>query len=154
MTARIIIADDHEILRDGVRALLARVRPEWEICGEAADGAQAIALVDELQPDLVILDITMPGISGLEACLRIRQAGSTCPILIFTTHQSGRLADDAMRCGANGCVTKSQAARQLVLAIDTLLSGGTYFGSPGAPESPPRSPALGTLLLRSLVMAA
>ena len=153
MTARIVIADDHEILREGVKALLARARSEWEICGEAAE--QTIQLVHELKPDLLILDITMPGISGLEACLRIRRTGVTCPILIFTTHQSGRLADDALRFGANGCVTKSEAARQLVLAIDTLLAGGTYFGSPPAPEpSPSGGPALGMLLLRSSQAAA
>ena len=149
MTARILIADDHELLREGVKSLLARSRPDWEVCGEAADGAQAVALVQDLKPDLLILDVTMPGVSGLDACLRIRRLGISCPVLIFTTHQSGHLDADARKCGANGCVTKSQAARQLVIAIDALLSGGTYFGSPTAPQPfPSQGPKLSILLFR------
>jgi DNA-binding NarL/FixJ family response regulator len=137
MTARIFIADDHELLREGVKAIFARYRPEWTICGESGNGEQAIHMVQELKPDLLILDITMPGISGLEACSRVRQLGITCPVLIFTTHQSGHLFEDVLKCGASGCVTKSQAARQLVQAIDALLSGGTFFGSPGSSEPSP-----------------
>jgi DNA-binding NarL/FixJ family response regulator len=141
-------------MREGIKSLLAKARPEWEICGEAADGLQALKLAEQLKPDVLILDITMPAISGLEACTRIRRSGISCPILIFTTHESGRLAEDASNCGANGCVTKSQAARQLVLAIDTLLSGGTYFGFPSLPQSSPsRNPTQAFLLFRSAVLA-
>jgi DNA-binding NarL/FixJ family response regulator len=150
--ARIVIADDHELMREGIKSLLAKLRPEWEVCGEAANGAQAIKLMQELKPDLLILDITMPVISGLEACGLIRKLGIACPVLIFTTHQSGQLAEEARKCGANGCVQKSHAARQLIQAMETLLSGGTFFESAPVPEPRPSSkPTFGFLLFRSPV---
>jgi DNA-binding NarL/FixJ family response regulator len=86
MSVRILIVDDHEVLREGVRSLLAKLRPHWTICGEATDGDEAIQLAQELRPDLVILDITMPRLSGLEAAAHMRQLRFTFPILIFTTH--------------------------------------------------------------------
>jgi DNA-binding NarL/FixJ family response regulator len=125
---RILIVDDHEVLREGVKSLLARLRPEWKIAGEANDGEQAIELAQESKPDLVVLDITMPGVSGLEACSRMRKIGLTLPVLIFTTHESERLRTEVQQAGAQGYVLKSQAARDLVAAIDTILAGGTFFG--------------------------
>jgi DNA-binding NarL/FixJ family response regulator len=135
MSVRIVIVDDHEVLREGVRSLLAKLRPDWTICGEATDGDEAIQLAQELRPDLVILDITMPRLSGLEAAAHMRKLRFTFPILIFTTHQSERLSADVRESGAQGYVLKSQAARNLVMAIDALLAGGTFFGTP--PESKP-----------------
>jgi DNA-binding NarL/FixJ family response regulator len=133
MTARILIVDDHEVLREGLKALLAKLRPDWDICGEATDGDQAIQSVQDLKPDLVILDITMPRMSGLEASSRMRKLGLKIPILIFTTHDSERLATEVRQAGAQGYVLKSQAARNLVVAIDTILAGGTFFGAPPKP---------------------
>ena len=130
MTARILIVDDHEVLREGLKSLLAKSRPDWKICGEATDGDMAIELVKELEPDLVILDISMPRMSGLEACSRLRKLGNRIPVLIFTTHDSERLPTEVRQVGAQGYVLKSQAARNLVLAIDAILAGGTFFGSP------------------------
>jgi DNA-binding NarL/FixJ family response regulator len=135
MSARILIVDDHEVLREGLRSLLAKSRPDWEICGEATDGEQAIQQVQELKPDLVILDITMPRMSGLEASSRMRKLGLRTPHLIFTTHHSERLEIEVRKAGAQGYVLKSQAARNLVEAIDALLAGGTFFGAP--PEAEP-----------------
>lgn len=132
MNARILIVDDHEVLREGITSLLARMRPDWEICGEATDGDEAIQMAQTLSPDIILLDITMPRLSGLEASSRIRKLGLNVPILIFTTHQSSRLPEDVRQAGAQGYVLKSQAGRNLVLAIDTILAGGTFFGS--APE--------------------
>jgi DNA-binding NarL/FixJ family response regulator len=134
MTARILIVDDHEVLREGVKSLLAKSRPDWEICGEATDGEQAIQLAQELKPDIVILDITMPRMSGLEASSRMKKLGLNIPILIFTTHQFGRLETEVRQAGAQGYALKSQAARNLVQAIDTILAGGTFFGAPPQPE--------------------
>ena len=136
MQARILIADDHEIVRQGLKALLGVSRPEWQVCGEATDGAEALQAARNLKPDVVVLDITMPGMNGLEATSRMRQLGLDRPILIFTMHESGRLGADVRRAGAQGYVVKSQAARDLVLAIDTLLAGGTFFGAPSMPETP------------------
>jgi DNA-binding NarL/FixJ family response regulator len=135
MNARILIVDDHEVLREGLKSLLAKLRPEWIICGEANNGEEAIQLAQEVKPDLIILDITMPRLSGFEAAGKMRKLGIKSPILIFTTHQYDRLGEDVQQAGAEGYVIKSQAARYLVLAIDALLAGGTYLGSP--PESKP-----------------
>jgi DNA-binding NarL/FixJ family response regulator len=134
MMTRILIVDDHEIVREGLRSHLAKSRPEWDICGEATDGEQAIQFARELKPDILILDITMPRMSGLEASARMRKLGLTIPVLIFTTHDSPRLATEVRQAGAQGYVLKSQAVRHLVQAIDTILAGGTFFGAPPKPE--------------------
>src|ERR1700675_4482260 len=88
---KILIVDDHEIVREGIRRLLARSRPDWEICGEATDGKQGIDAVQRLKPDVVILDITMPGMSGLEAAQHIVKVSLGSRILIFTMRDSDRL---------------------------------------------------------------
>jgi len=154
---RIVLVDDHEVLREGVRALFAKLRPEWEICGEGTDGDQAIALARGLEPDIVILDITMPRVSGLEACTRMRKTGLKAPVLIFTTHESESLPGEVRKVGAQGCVLKTQAARSLVLAIDTILGGGTFFGGPDQDEAPaekrPDRPKPGMLRKRRISYA-
>ncbi|MGB7439255.1 MAG: response regulator transcription factor [Candidatus Acidiferrum sp.] len=150
MSVRILIVDDHEVLREGVRSIITRARPQWEICGEASDGAEAVASAQRLKPSVILLDITMPGISGLEAASRITAFGLDSKILIFTMHQSAQLANDARRVGASGYVTKSDAARYLILAIETILSGGTFFGDPQQqplPSDPPGSVGSGILFL-------
>lgn len=130
MTVTILIVDDHEVLREGIRSILTKARPEWEICGEAGTGAEAIEAASRLKPTIILLDITMPGISGLEAASRISSTRGSSKILMFTMHESGELASESLRAGARGYVTKADASRQLVLAIETLLSGGTFFGQP------------------------
>ena len=136
MSARILIVDDHEVIRQGVRSMLLRARPEWEICGEASDGKQAIEAVQRLNPDLVILDITMPNMSGLQAAPQIAKVAKDCRILIFTMHESERIAKDVRAAGAHGYVQKSQAGRDLVVAIDALLAGATFFGDKSGKKSP------------------
>jgi DNA-binding NarL/FixJ family response regulator len=132
MTARLLIVDDPEIVREGIRTLISRSRPEWVICGEADDGEHAIEAVKSLQPDAVILDVTLPGMSGLRAASHIANLGLGCrilifTILIFTMHESEWLFAEIRRAGAQGHVLKSQAARDLIRAIEKLLSGGTFF---------------------------
>jgi DNA-binding NarL/FixJ family response regulator len=124
---KVLIVDDHEIVREGIRRLLTGSRPDWEICGEATNGKQAVDNAKLLSPDVVILDITMPGMSGLEAAPQIVKLGLGCRILIFTMHDSGRLITEIRDAGAHGYVQKSQAARDLVVAIECLLQGGTFF---------------------------
>jgi DNA-binding NarL/FixJ family response regulator len=151
MPSRILIVDDHEIVREGLISLLAKSRPEWQICGEAANGDQAIEAIRRLRPDLVVMDISMPGVNGLEASSRIRLLGLSCPILIFTMHESDRLATDVRRSGAQGYVLKSQAGRDLVRAIDMLLGGGVFFGAPPEPSPPDNDePNRGTIYCRAL----
>ena len=135
MTARILIVDDHEIVRMGIRSHLLKSRPDWEVCGEAADGEQAIDFTRTLKPSLVILDITMPRLSGFEATARMRALGMNTPVLIFTTHDFATLGTDVRDAGAQGYVLKSQAVRDLVRAIDVILEGGTFFGGPQKAET-------------------
>jgi DNA-binding NarL/FixJ family response regulator len=135
--ARILIADDHEIVRDGIRTLLRRCRPEWVICGEAKNGKEAIEAATLLEPDVLVLDVTMPVMSGLEAALRITRLGLPARVLIFTMHETKSLVMEVRDVGAQGYVVKSQASRDLINAIDCILAGGTFFG----PETQPASPA-------------
>ena len=124
--ARILIADDHEIVRQGIRMLL-RARSEWEICGEAVNGREAIQLAKELNPDVIVLDVSMPVLGGLGAADDILRMNPKIKILIFTMHESKTLRTLVERIGAHGLVVKSQAARFLVEAVDRLLSGDTFF---------------------------
>ena len=135
--ARILIVDDHEIVREGIRTLLRRVRPEWEICGEAKNGKEAVEAAAALTPDLLILDVTMPVMSGLEAASRIARLGLPSRVLIFTMHETKSLIMEVRAAGAQGYVVKSQAARDLIVAIDRILAGGTFFGPEPETQSQP-----------------
>jgi len=127
MPVRVLIVDDHEIVREGISQLIARSRPEWLICGQASNGEQAIELVQTLTPDVVILDISMPKINGLQVAAKIAAMQLRCRVLMFTMHESERLARDVRAAGAQGVVLKSQAARDLIRAMDHLLAGETFF---------------------------
>ena len=127
MKARVLIVDDHEIVREGIRRLLTSSRPDWEICGEASDGKQAIDAVERLKPDVVVLDITMPGMNGLEVTSDIVKRKLGCRILIFTMHDSDGLSAEIRNAGAHGYVQKSQASSDLMQAIECLLRGKTFF---------------------------
>jgi len=134
---RVVIADDHEIVREGILRLITRLRPAWEICGEAASGSQSIELVKTQKPNVVILDITMPGMSGLEAARHIAKLDLGCRILIFTVHDSEWLKSEIRETGAPGYVQKSQVARDLVVAVERLLDGGTFFSDETPEERHP-----------------
>jgi DNA-binding NarL/FixJ family response regulator len=133
MAARILIADDHEIVLEGIRTLVGRSRREWEICGEARNGQDAVDMVRKLKPDVVVLDITMPVMSGFQAAAQIAELGLSCRVLMFTMHELDRLGIEARESGAHGYVLKSQAARDLIRAIDYLLAGNTFYGAPPEP---------------------
>jgi DNA-binding NarL/FixJ family response regulator len=129
MPVRVLIVDDHEIVREGISQLIARSRPEWLICGQASNGEQAIELVQALMPDVVVLDISMPKVNGLQVAAKIAAMQLRCRVLMFTMHESKRLARDVRAAGAQGVVLKSQAARDLIRAMDHLLAGETFFDS-------------------------
>ena len=116
---RIFIADDNEFVRRGVIGLLAP-RTNWQICGEARDGAEAIQKARELLPDLILLDISMPGLDGLEVARRLRQEVCTSKILIMSQHDATRMLPRAVEAGANACVDKSRLSEDLLLAIDRI----------------------------------
>jgi DNA-binding NarL/FixJ family response regulator len=123
MSAKILIVDDHEVVREGVRTLISRARPQWQLCGEATNAREAIEACRTLKPDVTVLDITMPGMSGLEASSVMSALG--CRVLIFTMHESEHLAAEVSQAGAQGFVLKSQAGKDLIRAIERLLGGGT-----------------------------
>ena len=104
---RILVADDHEIVLEGIRGLVGRAERDWEIVGEARNGKEAVQMVRSLRPDVVVLDVTMPVMSGLQAAKEIVQSGADCRILIFTMHESERLEPEVRQTGAHGYVLKS-----------------------------------------------
>ncbi|MGH9356141.1 MAG: response regulator, partial [Terriglobia bacterium] len=123
MTAiRILIADDHELLRRGIRMLLDS-HPGWEVCGEAMDGLDCLEKTKELMPDLVVVDMTMPGIDGLEATRRIRSEAPAVNVLMLSQYESSQMLCAALSAGARGFVSKMDASRDLVKAIETILAG-------------------------------
>jgi DNA-binding NarL/FixJ family response regulator len=127
-TVRILIADDHELFRRGVAAELIQV-PGWIIAAEATNGRDAVALAAELKPDIVVLDLTMPELNGLEAARQITSAEPLARILILTAHESEQLVREVLNAGARGYVLKSDAGRTLVTALQALLGGGSFFTS-------------------------
>jgi len=132
---RILIADDHEAVRKGVCAILSS-RTDVEVCGEAENGKETIEKANALKPDLIILDITMPVLSGFEAAREIRRTLPKVPILILSMHESNQLIGEAKKIGVQGYVTKTQVGSTLLDAVDKLLRHETFFPEP---ISPPES---------------
>jgi DNA-binding NarL/FixJ family response regulator len=125
---RILIADDHELFRRGVAAELTQV-PGWVVAAEATNGRDAVALAASLKPDIVVLDLTMPELNGLEAARQIILADPSARILILTAHESEQLVREVLSAGAQGYVLKSDAGRTLITGLQVLLEGGSFFTS-------------------------
>jgi len=125
---RILIVDDHDVVREGVRSILKK-RSDWEIIGEASNGQEAIAQTESLRPDVIILDITMPRMSGLDVARKITQTTPSSRVVMFTMHDSGTVEQAVKGSGAHGLVLKLNAARDLVKAVDAVVAGGTFFSS-------------------------
>jgi DNA-binding NarL/FixJ family response regulator len=125
---KLLLADDHAIVREGLRSLL-KAHGDWEIVGEAADGRQAVALVNELKPDIVILDISMPLLNGLEATRQILKIRPQTRVLILTMHQSDSLIRDILDVGARGYILKTDVGTDLVKAVESLCWNKTFFTS-------------------------
>jgi DNA-binding NarL/FixJ family response regulator len=123
---RILVADDHEAVRKGVCAILA-IRLDIEVCGEAANGQEAIAQAHALKPDLIILDITMPILNGLDAARVIRLTLPDLPILLLTMHEGKHIIEDARKIGIDGFVCKSDASATLLAAVDAVLRNQPFF---------------------------
>jgi len=126
MSFRILVADDHEVVRKGLCALL-RGQGDWEVCGEAANGREAVDKAINLKPEVVILDIGMPSLNGLEATRQILKAVPQVKVLILTLHDSDQVVQEVLNAGARGFLLKSDAARDLVAAVEALRRDKIYF---------------------------
>jgi DNA-binding NarL/FixJ family response regulator len=125
---RILIADDHEVVRQGLRSLLVS-HANWEVCGEASDGWEAVRKAQELNPELVALDIGMPNLNGLDAARQILHNNPSQRILFLTLYESEQMAKAVMQIGARGLILKSDAVRDLVTAVEAVQRGSTFFTS-------------------------
>jgi len=123
---RVLIVDDHAFIRRGVQTILHPF-PEWEFCGEAENGKEAIRMADQLKPEVIIMDISMPGLNGIEATRAIRKAQPDMKIVLLTLHDSSELLRIAFRAGARGYLLKTDAEQELVKALTVVLGEGSYI---------------------------
>jgi two-component system invasion response regulator UvrY len=143
---RLLVVDDHELVRIGLRHILADY-PGIQVAGEAVDGESALRMNRQLQPDVVLLDVCLPGLSGFEVTARLKQAPNRPAIIILTVHEQAPFPSQLLEAGASGYLTKGCPPTELVEAIRTVAAGGRHVGSkvaqqmalrmlPGAQESP------------------
>jgi len=125
MTTRILIADDHGVLRAGLHALL-NAEPDMEVVAEAADGEEAFRLADQLRPDIVLMDISMGEVSGIEVTKQLIAAFPSLRVLVLTVYEDKELLHEAIRVGASGYVLKRAAKSELINAIHVVMSGNIY----------------------------
>jgi DNA-binding NarL/FixJ family response regulator len=123
---RILIADDHDLMRRGLKSLLES-HPGWSICAEANTGREAVEKAEELKPDIVILDITMPELNGVEAARRILKASPRAEILVLSVHYSDQLAREVLDARVRGYILKSDSDRDLVIAVEALANHKPFF---------------------------
>jgi DNA-binding NarL/FixJ family response regulator len=126
--AKVLIADDHEVVRRGIRVVLEQ-QPQLEVCGEVSDGREAVRLAAALKPNIVIIDISMPMLNGLEATRQIVRHNPNVKVLVLTMHESEQIVRDVLAAGARGYLVKSDAGRDLVAAVDALAGRKTFFTS-------------------------
>jgi DNA-binding NarL/FixJ family response regulator len=135
---RILLADDHDVVRTGIRGVLERL-PDVEVVGEAENGRAAIDLARNLAPNLVLMDIAMPDLNGLEATRQIVALGADTRVIILSMHSSGEFVTEVLKAGASGYILKNTAAREVPLAIAAVSRGGVYL-----------SPAIAGLVVQRL----
>ena len=136
---RVLLADDHAVLRAGLRALLAEER-DIEVVGEAADGRQAIALAEQLQPDVVVMDISMPGVNGIEATRAISSGLPATKVLVLTMYGEEQYLLQVIEAGGSGYVLKRSADTELLAAIRAVHRGQPFFYPDGARPAAPSHP--------------
>ena len=131
MSTRILIVDDSPLVRKRLRDMLQQHR-DWQVCGEACNGGDAVVKAQELEPDIIVLDFLMPGMDGLQAARQLGKLLPQIPILMFTMHLSRQLVAEARNAGIRGAVAKSDAGH-VIEGLEALLRNEAYFG--GAVES-------------------
>jgi DNA-binding NarL/FixJ family response regulator len=128
LKTRILIADDYDVVRRGIVALLSR-NADWEVCGEARSGREAVLLATERKPDVVIMDISMPELNGVDALREILKENPATEVLIFTMHSAEELVRRTLSLGARGYLLKSSCGTELVAAVDAVSRHNPYFSS-------------------------
>jgi len=128
MACSVFLVDDHRMLRDAVKEILLRY-PEFEVVGEAANGAEAVAICEQNAPDLVVMDISLPGMSGIEAAALLLRRSPGARVLMLSMHGDEEMVMAALRAGACGFVLKKACAAELLDAMRTVARGGMYFGA-------------------------
>lgn len=127
MSVRVLLVDDHPIVRDGLKGVLNN-HPEFIVVGEAGDGLEVLPLVGELQPDVVVLDLMLPGLGGIEVARQIRKANTNTQIVILSMHAAEAYVLEALAAGANAYVLKKSVSTELIDAITATLQGERYLG--------------------------
>jgi DNA-binding NarL/FixJ family response regulator len=125
----VLIADDHAVVREGIRHVLS-AEAGFEVVGEAADGAAAVEQAVALEPDVIVLDLTMPVLSGLEAAARIRERAPVVRILVLSIHDRGEYVQESIRAGAQGYLRKDSSPPELRRAVRVVHEGGSFFSTP------------------------
>ena len=123
---KVLIVDDHALIRRGIQTIL-RPFPEWELCGEADNGNDAVHMAGELKPEIIIMDVSMPGLNGIEATRTICKTQPKMKIVLLTLHESAELVRNAFRAGARGYLLKTDAEQELVRALTVVIGNGTYI---------------------------
>jgi len=124
---RLLVADDHPMLREGLVGVLG-TQPDFEVVGEAADGQDVVRLAGEIEPDVILLDLEMPNVDGVEALQRLRQAGSTAQTVVFTAYDTDERILGALRAGARGYLLKGASRADIFSAVRTVNAGGSLLG--------------------------
>jgi len=122
---KVLIVDDHAFIRRGVQGIL-QAHPEWQLCGEADNGKDAVRMARELNPEAIVMDVSMPGLNGVEATRAIRKTNANVKILLLTLHESSELVRTAFQAGINGYLLKTDAEQELVQALNVVIAQGTY----------------------------
>ena len=128
---RVLVVDDHAVVREGIRHILEG-EPGFLVVGEAGNGADALRLATEQRPDVVVLDVSMPGESGLRVAPKLREAIPETRVLIMSMHDNAEYVREGVRAGASGYLLKDSAAAELRLAVRAVHAGGSYFSTPAA----------------------
>lgn len=123
---RVLVVDDHAFIRRGVESILHSA-PEWELCGEADNGNDAIRLSETLKPEVIVMDISMPGLSGIEATRAIHESRPDAKVVLLTLHEAGELVRSAFRAGARGYLLKIDAEKELLKALRVVIGEGSYI---------------------------
>ncbi len=130
---RVMLVDDHAVVRKGLRALIESA-PGWEVCAEASEGYEALRIASDVRPDIIVMDLSMPKLGGIDATLQLRKLLPDIEVLILTMHESDRLMGQALRAGVRGYLLKNESEDKLIEALNALANGQPYF-SPSASET-------------------